>query len=115
MKSLLAFYNHGLLHRRVRLRWGFLDEYLSVDWAEPGDLSLHSILEECRDIGTAADIVTGSAPGWKEPWSRAVRVNIVSFDYTTITVEGDDTWTIYRDEVQAIRLAPQFKSPTKDG
>lgn len=114
VKSLLAFYNHGLLHRGIRLRWGFLDEYLSVDWAEPGDLSLHDILEECRNNGTAVDIVTGSAPGWKEPWSRAVRVNIVSFDYTTITVERGDTWTIYRDEVQAIRLAPQTKSPTKD-
>jgi hypothetical protein len=106
VKSLLAFYNYGLLHRRVRLRWGFLDEDLGVDWAERGDVSLHNILEECRERGTAADIVTGSAPGWDEPWSRAIRVNVVSFDYMTITVECDETWTMRRDEVQAIRFAP---------
>lgn len=113
-KSLLAFYNYGLLHRRVRLRWGFLDEDLGVDWAEPGDLSLHDVLEEYRKSGAAVDVVTGSAAGWNEPWSRAVRVRVVSFDYVAITVESGETWTIYRDEVHAIRLAPQTESPTKD-
>ena len=114
VKSLLAFYNHGVLHRRVRLRWGFLDEDLGVDWAEPGDLSLHDILEECRDSGRLADIVAGSSPGWNAPWSRAIRVKVVSFDYTTITVESGETSAIYRDEVQAIRLAPQSESLGKD-
>ena len=93
---------------------GFLDEDLGVDWAERGDLSLHDILEECRDSGRLADIVAGSSPGWNAPWSRAIRVKVVSFDYTTITVESGETSAIYRDEVQAIRLAPQSESLGKD-
>ncbi len=32
VKSLFAFYTYGLLHRHVRLRWGFVDEHLPVDW-----------------------------------------------------------------------------------
>ncbi len=114
VKSLLAFYNYGLLHRRVRLRWGFLDEDLGVDWAQPGDPSLHDVLEECRKSGAAVDIVTGSAPSWNEPWSRAMRVKVVSFDYQTITVRSGETRTIRRDEVQAIRHVPQTESPAND-
>jgi hypothetical protein len=78
VKSLYAFYHYGHLHRRVRLQWGFLDESLGVDWAHPGDPSLHGILEECRENGGLVDIVSGSAPGWNDPWSRAVRVQVVS-------------------------------------
>jgi len=111
VKSLWAFYNYGLLHRGVRLRWGFLDEDLGVDWAEPGDTSMHEILERCRDSGVAADIVTGSAPGWNEPWSRAIRVKVVSFDYMTIIVRNGETWAIHRHEVQAIRPVPQTELP----
>ncbi len=107
VKSLYAFYNYGLLHRLVRLRWGFLDESLGVDWAHPGDPSLYGILEECRDSGRLVDIVSGSAPGWNDPWSRAVRVQVVSVDFTRITVRSDEKWVIPRYEVQAIRAVPQ--------
>ena len=31
-KSLYAIYQYGRLHGTVRLRWGFLDEHLSVPW-----------------------------------------------------------------------------------
>jgi 2'-5' RNA ligase len=50
-----------------------LDEHLPVDWALPGDQSLHSVLEECRESGDLMEIVLRSAPGWNEPWSRAIR------------------------------------------
>jgi hypothetical protein len=107
VKALFAFYNYGLLHGQVRLRWGFLNEWLGVEWAQPGDPTLHSVLEKCRDSGTPVDIVAGSAPGWKEPWARAVRVRVVSFDYAMVTVQGTEQWTIPRDEIQAIRIIPQ--------
>jgi hypothetical protein len=105
VKSLLAFYNYGLLHRRVRLRWGFLDEDLGVDWAQPGDPSLHGVLEERQASRQEAEIVYGSAPGWSDPWSRFVRVKILSFDFMSVRVESNErTWTIPRDEIQAIRV-----------
>jgi hypothetical protein len=107
VKSLFAFYNYGLLHRRVRLRWGFLDEDLGVDWAQPEDPSLHSVLEECRASGQEVEIVTGSLPGWTNPWSRSVRVQIVSFDFMMVTVQSNEAWTIHRDEIQAIRVVAQ--------
>ena len=87
VKSLFAFYNYGLLHRRVRLRWGFLDEDLGVDWAQPGDPSLHGVLEEWQASGQEVEIVYGSAPGWSDPWSRSVRVRILSFDFMMVTVQ----------------------------
>ncbi len=105
VKSLLAFYNYGLLHRRVRLRWGFLDEDLGVDWAQPGDPSLHGILEEWQASRQEVEIVYGSAQGWSDPWSRSVRVKILSFDFMSVRVESNErTWTIRRDEIQAIRV-----------
>ena len=71
VKSLFAFYNYGVLHGHVRLRWGFLDERLPVDWALPGDMHLHDVLNACRAAGRRVDLVWGSAPGWVDPWSRA--------------------------------------------
>ena len=106
VKALFAFYNYGMLHRYVRLRWGFLDETLGVDWAQPGDPSLHGILKESRDDGTFVDVVTGSAPGWKEPWARAVRAQVVSFDFACVTFQASERWTVPRDEIQAIRMIP---------
>jgi hypothetical protein len=77
------------------------------DWAQPGDPSLHSVLEKCRASGQEVEIATGSAPGWTNPWSRSVRVQIVSFDFMMVTVPSNETWTIPRDEIQAIRVVAQ--------
>jgi hypothetical protein len=99
VKSLLAFYTYGILHRQVRLRWGFLDEHLPVDWALPGDPSLHSILEQCRESGELVEIVLGSAPGWNEPWSRAIRTRILDFDFMTVTVQAREISFIRREEI----------------
>ena len=113
VKSLFAYYTYGLLHRHVRLRWGFLNEYLPVDWAHPGDRSLHGILEECRESGALVEIVSGSAPGWSEPWSRAVRAKIVAFDFMTVTVQDSETTFIPREEIQAIRVVPNSECPAE--
>ena len=48
VKALFAFYQYGVMHRCVRLRWGFLNDTLPVDWAVPGDPSLYEALQEYR-------------------------------------------------------------------
>ena len=113
VKSLFAFYTYGLLHRHVRLRWGFLDEHLPVDWALPGDPSLHSVLEECRESGDLVEIVLGSAPGWNEPWSRAICAKILAFDFMTVTVQESEASFIPRDEIQAIRVLRNSECPAE--
>jgi DNA-binding transcriptional regulator YdaS (Cro superfamily) len=105
-KSLLAFYNYGVLHNGVRLRWGFLDEMLPVDWSVPGDPSLYALIKDCQTSGAPVDIVCGSAPGWTDPWSRAQRVSVVSFEPWSVMVESDGLrWVVPRYEIQAIRPA----------
>ena len=46
VKALFAFHQYGVMHRYVRLRWGFLNDTLPVDWAVPGDPSLYEALQE---------------------------------------------------------------------
>ena len=113
VKSLFAFYTYGILHRHVRLRWGFLDEHLPVDWALAGDQSLHSVLGECRESGDLVEIVFGSAPGWNEPWSRAICAKILAFDFMTVTVQESEASFIPRDEIQAIRVLPNSECPAE--
>jgi hypothetical protein len=110
VKALFAFYQYGVMHRCVRLRWGFLNDILPVDWAVPGDPSLYEALQEYRATSQPVQIVWGSAPGWSDPWSRARRVNIVSFDAGMLIVESDGLpWQIPRDDIQAVRPAPETR------
>ena len=67
-KSLYAYYMYGRLHGHVRLRWGFLDDSLAVEWRLPGEDSLHEILGQAEKDGREVEVVVGSAPGWEEPW-----------------------------------------------
>jgi hypothetical protein len=106
VKALAAFYNYGVLHGCVRLRWGFLDEVLPVDWAAPGDQHLYEVLRACCETGGAVDLVWSSAPGWTDPWSRARRLRVVSIDAWSVLVANDDQqWSVPRQEIQAARPA----------
>ena len=40
-KSLYAIYQYGRLHGSVRLRWGFLDEHLTVPWVHRDEMNLY--------------------------------------------------------------------------
>ena len=51
VKALFAFYQYGVMHHCVRLRWGFLNDTLAVDWAVPGDPSLHEFRMARRTRG----------------------------------------------------------------
>jgi len=104
VKALFAFYQYGVLHGCVRLRWGFLDETVGADWALPGEASLYETLQTLHAARQPVEIVWGSAPGWTDPWSRARRVTIVAFDGWSALVEGDgQQWQIGRYEIQAVR------------
>ncbi len=105
VKALYAFYRYGVLHRGVRLRWGFLDEVLGVDWALPGDPRLYDILDRARHDDTSVDIVTGAAPEWADPWARARRVEVVHIEPWVVTVrQGTEKVPIDRREIQAVRM-----------
>ena len=104
VKALFAFYNYGVLQGCVRLRWGFVDEVLPVDWAVPGDDHIYDILKECYAAGTRVDLVSGSAPGWNDPWSRARSVKIVSLEaYCAVLESEGEQWSLSRHDIQAIR------------
>ena len=107
VKSLYAFYNFTRLHGVARLRWGFLDECLaSPSWRIPGDISLYSIAKEAQETNTPVDIVCGSAPGWADPWSRAIRRKVLDIrGWHLIVEENGIPMQIDKMEIQAIRLA----------
>ncbi len=112
VKALYAFYCYGVLHRGVRLRWGFLDEVLGVDWVLSGDPHLYDILNRARQAGVPVDIVVGSAPGWADPWSRARRVEVVNIEPWVVTVrQGTEKVPIDRREIQAVRIVGGSDGP----
>ena len=89
VKSLYAFYRFGLLHGCVRCQWGFLDEVLPVDWAGPGDRGLYWVLKEAMESGREIEIVMGTAPGWKDPWSRKQRCTVLGVEAWSVTLLMD--------------------------
>ncbi len=106
VKALYAFYQYGRIQNFVRLRWGFLDDILGVEWALPGEPSLYATLERARDQGKPIDLVMRSAPGWSDPWSRAWRVRVVRYEVWALTVDdGRSEVPVDRREIQAVRIA----------
>ncbi|XXT22386.1 hypothetical protein WME94_12580 [Sorangium sp. So ce429] len=115
VKALHAFYQYGVLHGSVRLRWGFIDEGLTTEWAQPGDVSLYQQLKSASETGAPVDLVVGAAPGWADPWSRAQSVRVLDVRFNEVLVaegEGRAAFSIARDEIQAARLAPEHTGPS---
>jgi hypothetical protein len=104
-KSLVTFYDYVRLHRYARLRWGFLDERLHVDWPVPGDESLHGILENAARNGSTVELVLGRAPSWKAPWADARRGTISRFEWGSFRFqEGVLSQVCDGADVQAARV-----------
>lgn len=106
VKALYAYYAYGALHGFVRLRWGFLDERLGIDWGPRvfEGTSLHGRLERAMKEGTEIEVVHGSAPGWAEPWARARRVTVESLSYQDVTLRARaDVWRVRLEDIQALR------------
>ena len=80
----------------------------------PGEPHLHEILAETRAAGRPVDIVVGSAPGWRDPWSRARRVHVVDVEpwWSVVVSDGAETWQVDRLDIQAIQMAA---SPSDGG
>lgn len=76
-KSLFAFYQYGRLHGSIRLRWGFLDENLLAPWVHRMyEKTLYNMMQEAHQSSGLLKVVTGSAPGWKDPWARSQIVSV---------------------------------------
>ncbi|MGH7896952.1 MAG: hypothetical protein ACREQQ_03320, partial [Candidatus Binatia bacterium] len=94
------------LHGCVRLRWGFLDEVLGVDWTLPGEPRLYEVLKRAVEEGVEVDLVVGAAPGWSDPWARARRARILSVEPWTVTVSlPGEVWRMDQRDIQAVRPA----------
>jgi hypothetical protein len=104
-KSLLALYEFGRLHGALRLRWGFLDEWISVPWVTFDAPTLGLLKQQAHELGVPLEVVVGSAPDWKDPWSRGrnVVVEVEETGWRSWLVD-DDGLMIDEAEVQRARL-----------
>lgn len=103
-KSLYALYQYGRLHRAVRLRWGFLDELILAPWVYEDESWLSHLIRVAMDHDLELEVVAGSAPGWSEPWARAVRCMVEPIsDYSGVLVT-DDGRVIDDRDVQLARV-----------
>jgi hypothetical protein len=104
-KSLYALYQYGRLHGTVRLRWGFLDEGIPAPWVHRDERILYDLKVEAHTRGVPLEVVTGSAPSWKEPWSRARRARVVKEQQAWRSWLVDDEGSpIDEHEIQLARL-----------
>ena len=105
-KSLYAIYQYGRLHGTVRLRWGFLDEYLSVPWVHRDEATLYNLKDQSYQRGVPIEVVVGSAPGWADPWSRAQLAHVEKEqDGWRSWLVDDYGSVIHEDEIQLARLS----------
>jgi hypothetical protein len=103
--ALFAFYRYSLLHRCIHCRWGFIDELLPVHWPLPGDLGLDDILKESILMGRPVDIVSGTAPGWSDPWARAQRgLAVGATEWEIGILTGGTVKSCPRYEIEAVRI-----------
>jgi hypothetical protein len=107
-KSLFALYQFGRLHGAVRLRWGFLDEMLRVPWVDLDEPRLGSSIRDAHQRGEDLEVVIGAAPGWEDPWSRAIRCAIYphpgGYGWDLVTPDG---YIVDEEDIQAVRAVPK--------
>lgn len=106
VKSLYALYQYGRLHGSLRLRWGFLDDHLPAPWVHRDEPSLYILKQQALQLGLPLEVVTGSAPGWEEPWSRAHPCSVHKDDESWWTYIVDEDGDVIDDaDVQLARVA----------
>jgi hypothetical protein len=105
-KALFALHAYGRLHGAVRLRWGLLDEMFPAPWHHHDEPTLHALMREAQTHSVAIEAVIGAAPGWDEPWLRAVHLAVDQgrHAYDLFLVDPDRGAVDARD-VQLARLA----------
>ncbi len=104
-KSLYALYQYARLHGCVRLRWGFVDEGIAAPWVHRDEPTLGALKGQALQLGLALEVVTGSAPGWTDPWARVRRCTVhkPAGSYWSYLV-GDDGAPIDDADVQLARI-----------
>ena len=112
-KSLYAIYQYGRLHGSVRLRWGFLDEHLTVPWVHRDEEKLYHLKDQSYRRGVPLEVVVGSAPGWADPWSRAQLAHVEKErdDWRSWLVDEYGS-VIPEDEIQLARLSGRRRDST---
>ncbi len=105
VKSLHALYQFGRLHGAVRLRWGFLDEWLVAPRASVDEPKLGRLMKAALESHTPLEVVVGAAPGWENPWARRRQalVQANTSEWQTWLVD-EDGLVIDEAEVQLARL-----------
>lgn len=112
-KSLYALYQYGRLHGAVRLRWGFLDEKIPAPWVHRDEPTLYHLMQQAYGPRMPLEVVTGSAPGWTTPWSRAQRAYVEKDERGwQLWLVGEQGQVIPEDEVQLARLADEDRRTT---
>jgi Plasmid pRiA4b ORF-3-like protein len=106
-KSLFAIYQYGRLHGAVRLRWGFLDEHIPAPWHHKDEPTLYALIREAHQQGRVIEAVTGSAPGWADPWSKVRACTVEKLGEWSYTMFDERGMAVDEQEVQAARLAPR--------
>ncbi len=105
VKSLYALYEYGRLHGAVRLRWGFLDEMISVPWGHHDEQRLYHLMDRAHAEDRSLEVVVGTAPGWSEPWARAQRCRAEQdLHGYGLQLVDEDGFVVERHEVQRARL-----------
>jgi hypothetical protein len=97
-KSLLALYQYGHLHHAYRVQWGFLDRMFRAPWVQLEEPSLYGIIRRAHEVSCTLDVVVGHAPGWEDPWARAVRCR---------TRQAADAWSPHLVGLNGLFIDPR--------
>ncbi len=107
VKSLHALYQYGRLHGALRLRWGFIDERIPAPWVDYDECTLGTLMSQAHTQSLPIEVVVGNAPGWADPWSRAIPARVVkgNAEWDLYLVEDETGYAVPREDVQLARLA----------
>lgn len=106
-KSLYALYQYGVLHGRVCVRWGLIDESIPAPWSQRDEVRIYGLMQESMRLGRPLEIVSGNAPSWEEPWARKRTANVVvkTEGWARESLEDEHGKTIDQTEIQLARIA----------
>jgi len=76
---------------------------IPAPWLHRDEPMIFDFMKEALEHDSVLEVVSGSAPGWSDPWSRARRVRVVQTgEYGMEFVDEDGMWIDAR-QVQLMR------------
>lgn len=106
-KSLFWFDHYARLHGHAFLRWGFLQENVETRFISYSNRSLRSVIISAIEQNLALEVVCGTAPGWENPWARAIKVLPLKdrkYFFDLITENGE---SLPAEQIQLARVVDQ--------